>query len=46
MSNGNVNVSNDNYWWWVILIVLFLNFDENQYDLYDLIYKYLLKLIG
>ena len=34
----------DGSWWiaYIIFIVLFLNFDDNEFDLYDLIYQWLL----
>lgn len=31
--------------WIVVLIILFYNFNDNEYDLYDFVYNYLFKII-
>ena len=35
----------DTAWIW-LSIILFWNFDNNKYDLYDLLYNFLIKLSG
>ena len=45
MSCKNSNINNSGIGLFG-LIILFYNFDDNNYDIYDLICRYMLKLIG